>query len=243
MQYLAWIQIGRPPRAGLEPVRARSRRRPTTSSPRSRSRAGSTALGVAPWLSLLLWKPVAVVGTLPGHPRLRAGAASSAAGRGGRRSCWRLFFGSFSVIYGVVRRGRRPDARPSCAGATRSGCWRSALMVARAARLRPRAADRRRLTWLPGAARRAWPALLHPWQGELLILIVVGAELVLLAQRQPLAPGGWRLPVVTLRGHRPAAPLLRGPRPDSTCPGSWPATPASTRSRCWTIAAGDRAAG
>jgi hypothetical protein len=58
------------------------------------------ALGVAPWLALLLWKPVAVVATFFAA---RAWAYRSVTGVNPRRIvivvC--LFFGSFSTVYGA----------------------------------------------------------------------------------------------------------------------------------------------
>jgi hypothetical protein len=59
------------------------------------------ALGVAPWLALLLWKPVAVVGLFMA---LRALAHRTVWGTGQRRAliALGLFFGSFTVVYGTV---------------------------------------------------------------------------------------------------------------------------------------------
>ena len=57
------------------------------------------ALGVAPWLSLLLWKPVAVIGTFLA---MRAYVYRSIPDRFARRATLTLalLFASFSVIYG-----------------------------------------------------------------------------------------------------------------------------------------------
>ena len=58
-----------------------------------------TALGVAPWLALLLWKPVAVIAAFYG---VREYAHRSLEGTWPRRAALALglFFGSFTVIYG-----------------------------------------------------------------------------------------------------------------------------------------------
>src|SRR6185312_10328754 len=60
--------------------------------------AGLTALGMAPWLSLLLWKPVAV---LAFFFAVRAYAARSVTGVWARRVALvlTLFFGSFTLVY------------------------------------------------------------------------------------------------------------------------------------------------
>src|SRR5437868_6610166 len=62
---------------------------------------GLTALGVAPWLSLLLWKPVAVAAFFFA---VRAYARRSLAGVWPRRAVLvlALFFGSFTIVYGDV---------------------------------------------------------------------------------------------------------------------------------------------
>src|SRR5205807_436013 len=60
---------------------------------------GLTALGVAPWLTLLLWKPVAVVAFFF---VAREYVNRSVAGVWARRAtlALALFFGSFTVVYG-----------------------------------------------------------------------------------------------------------------------------------------------
>src|SRR6201987_6348292 len=60
---------------------------------------GLTALGMAPWLSLLLWKPVAVIAFFFG---VRAFAWRQLTGLWPRRAALvlALFFGSFTNVYG-----------------------------------------------------------------------------------------------------------------------------------------------
>ena len=60
---------------------------------------GLTALGMAPWLSLLLWKPVAVIGFFFA---VRAFASRLLTGVWPRRAALvlALFFGSFTNVYG-----------------------------------------------------------------------------------------------------------------------------------------------
>jgi hypothetical protein len=136
--------------------------------------AGLAALGVAPSVTLLLWKPVAVLAvfygynlyvrrTVPGVWPRRAALALA------------LFFGSFTIVegsFGVV--GDLFAGFLSWGytfGLLALGVMVLALLVYDSARRR----GSRRLAWgaaLLGAAA----ASLHPWQGELLILIVLGSE-------------------------------------------------------------------
>jgi hypothetical protein len=129
--------------------------------------AALTALGVAPWLSLLLWKPVAVVGVFLG---VRALTRRALPGRFDRRAALvlALFFGSWGTLgdeWIPFWSWGYPFALLAIA----------ALAGALVCYDRDRA--RGRLTWrapLLGLAA----SLSHPWQGELLILIVIGAEMV-----------------------------------------------------------------
>src|SRR5205807_1668435 len=99
MQYLAWIQsASHHLLAGNLFVL-----RPTASDyfqPAVLISGAITALGVAPWLTLLLWKPIAVVGTFLAT---RAYAYRSLDGQLARRTglILGLLFGSFSVVYGA----------------------------------------------------------------------------------------------------------------------------------------------
>lgn len=154
---------------------------------------GISAFGVAPWLSLLLWKPVAVAGTFWS---VRAYGARSLVGLWPRRAALvlGLFFGSFSLIYGSF--GVLDDLFPGFqAWGYPFGLMALAAMVAGLLAY-SRARAENRLAWTPGllGALASW---LHPWQGELLILILIGSELMLWRRQD-----GWRrrlaLTLVTL---------------------------------------------
>jgi hypothetical protein len=126
------------------------------------------ALGVAPWLALLLWKPVAVLACFFA---IRAFARRAFTGLWERRAVLvlGLFFGSLGVI-GDLWTGFWSWGYPFglLALATELG---AVLAYARAR----------------GTGSSVWPVLLlgaltgslHPWQGETLILIVLASELVL----------------------------------------------------------------
>lgn len=197
MQYLAWIQ------EAAKHVLASNLfvLHPTSADyfqPAVVISGALTALGVAPWLSLLLWKPVAVIAAFYA---VRAYAHRSFEGTWSRRIALALglFFGSLTIIYGSP--GVLGDLFPAFLtwGYT-FGLLAVAVMLfallaygrvrATPGRLRPRS------LLLPGSLG-ALAGLLHPWQGELLILIVIGVELVFwfLDRRLPTRPG---LPVITL---------------------------------------------
>ncbi len=154
---------------------------------------GLSALGVAPWLSLLLWKPVAVGAAFFA---VREYARRSLRGLWARRAALvlGLFFGSFSIVYGSF--GVVGDLFPGFLtwGYTFGLIAVAVMLAALLAYDRRRAA--RRLAWAP-ALLGALAAALHPWQGELLILIVAGAELVARRTGQP-PPRRRGLPVITV---------------------------------------------
>ncbi len=173
MQYLAWI------RDASHHVLASNLYvlRPTAHDyfqPAVLISGGLTALGVAPWLSLLLWKPVAVV---TGFWAARSFANHSLTGLRSRRAALVLilFFGCFTVIFGSV--GVLGDLFPGFLS------WGYTFgLIALAALVGglltySRALDERRISWLPGLLG-ATASLLHPWQGEALIVLVIVAELV-----------------------------------------------------------------
>jgi hypothetical protein len=157
-----------------------------------------TALGVPSWLALLLWKPVAVVGLFLA---IRAVVSQIFPGRFERNAALTLglLFASFSVVYGTV----------GIVGDTIS-VWISwgypfaliavALIVFGLVRY-DRARSAGRLDWLPGLLG-AVASTLHPWQGETMILLVLGAELIRWRdQRLWWRTRQWRrlaLPVATL---------------------------------------------
>lgn len=133
-----------------------------------------TALGVAPWLSLLLWKPVAVLGTFLA---IRAYAYRTVDTRGQRRAviALGLFFGSFSIVYGTF--GIVGDMMPGwLSWGYPFGLMAVALIVFSMLSYE-RARGRGQVSWAPGLLG-ALASTLHPWQGELLIVVLVLAELV-----------------------------------------------------------------
>jgi hypothetical protein len=128
--------------------------------------AGLTALGLAPYLALLLWKPVAVAGFFFAA---RAYVNRTISGRWPRRAALvlALFFGWGAVIgdaWIVNWSWGYPFALLALT------CTLGALLCYG----RDRAAGR--VGWLPPllGALASW---LHPWQGETLILILLGSEL------------------------------------------------------------------
>ncbi len=142
--------------------------------------AGVAALGVAPDLSLLLWKPVAIVAIFF---VVRAYLHRTVHGLWARRAALTLalFFGWGAVIgdsWIVFWSWGYPFALIALA------CAIGALL----AYARDRAAGRVGLLAPLLGALASW---LHPWQGETLIVILIGSELVLLARRE-------RVPVAAL---------------------------------------------
>lgn len=137
---------------------------------------GLTALGVAPWLSLLLWKPVAVVTFFLA---VRAYVGRSLAGRWPRRTALvlALFFGSFSSVYGALN--VLGDLSPVfLTWGYVFGVMALAAMVAGLVAYADARARGRRL-WLPGLLGAA-ASLLHPWNGEVLIALILAGEAVML---------------------------------------------------------------
>ncbi len=167
-----------------------------------------TALGLTPTLSLLIWKPVAVV-SLFYAVRAYAHRGLRDATRAQRLAVIALgmFFGSFTLIYGKL--GVVGDLTATFL----SWGYPFALMGVAAAIFALLAYERARadgrVSWRP-ALLGALAASLHPWQGELLIVIIVGAE-ALSPRGAPRSPGlrpaaAWRSPRL-----RPAA-AWRSPR-------------------------------
>ncbi len=144
---------------------------------------GLSALGIAPTLTLLLWKPVAVLGVFLA---VRAYAHRSVAGRWERLAVivLGLFFGSFTVVYGSF--GVIGDLFPGfLSWGYTFGLLALAAMVY-ALVVYDRAGKAGRLSWAPGLLG-AGASLLHPWNGELLIIVVVLAELFLGLRRTGLS--------------------------------------------------------
>ncbi|HTU87385.1 MAG TPA: hypothetical protein VMF57_17530 [Solirubrobacteraceae bacterium] len=140
---------------------------------------GLTALGVPVWLSLLLWKPVAV---LSFFFAVRAYARRSLAGVWQRRVVLvlTLFFGCFTYFYGnwtVIG-----DLFPGFLtwGYTFGVMALAAMVWALVTYDEARLGGGR--WWLPGLLGGV-ATLLHPWNGELLIGLVLAAEAVMLLGR------------------------------------------------------------
>jgi hypothetical protein len=138
--------------------------------------AGLTALGVAPWLSLLLWKPVAV-GT--GFWAARSYVNRSLEDLWDRRAALVLclFFGCFTVIFGTV--SVLGDLFPGfLSWGYTFGLIALAAMVGGLLTY-DRAVREQRIAWMPGLLGGI-ASLLHPWQGEALIVLVLAGEAVML---------------------------------------------------------------
>jgi hypothetical protein len=139
-----------------------------------------TALGVPATISLLLWKPVAVVAFFLA---VRAYARRSLGGLWPRRVVLilALFFGSYTYFYGQW--SVLGDLFPNFLtwgyvfGVLALAAMVWALVVYDEARVNGRR------WWLPGLLG-ALATLLHPWNGELLIFLVLAAEAVMLAMRR-----------------------------------------------------------
>ncbi len=135
---------------------------------------GLSALGVAPWLSLLVWKPIAVGACFVA---VRRYVARSLGGRWERRAALvlALFFGSVTIIYGSA--GVIGDLFPGfLAWGYPFGLLALAAVVG-ALLCHERAPSGGRIVWAPGLLG-ALASSLHPWNGELLILVVLGAEAI-----------------------------------------------------------------
>jgi hypothetical protein len=130
--------------------------------------AGIAALGVAPYVALLLWKPIAVVGIFFAT---RAYVYRTVSGQWPRRAALALaLFFAWGAVIGdswiVFWSWGYPFALIGLA------CALGALL----AYGRDRAAGRVGLLPPLLGALASW---LHPWQGEILILILLGSELAL----------------------------------------------------------------
>jgi hypothetical protein len=162
--------------------------------------AGVAALGVAPYVALLLWKPVALLAIFL---LARAYVYRLIPQRWPRRAALTLalLYGWGQVIgdsWIVFWSWGYPFALIALA------CALGALLMYS----RARAAGRVSVAAALLGMLASW---LHPWQGETLILIVVGAELALLARRRSAATGGPdapRLPAAIRRPADLAAPAL-----------------------------------
>jgi len=137
-----------------------------------------TRVGLAPTVALLVWKPVAVVSMfLAARAYVRRALPIDTAGPRLAAIALALFYGSFTVVYG--RFGVLGDLFPGFL----SWGYPFALMAIAALVFgllsygSARQAGRFSLT--PGLLG-ALASSLHPWQGETLVLVVVGCEVSLL---------------------------------------------------------------
>jgi hypothetical protein len=171
-----------------------------------------TALGLAPTVALLLWKPVAV-GAVCLAARAFARRALPAAGRGPWLAviALTLFYGCPSDVYG--RLGVVGDLFP---GFLSWGYPFALIGIAAAAfslLAYTRARSVPRFSWAPGILA-ALAGAMHPWQGEVLILTVLGTELV--AGGSSRAAAAWRSPIGlarSVRGRLTLATLLLAAAP------------------------------
>ncbi len=175
MQYLAWIQSASQHGGLVSNLFVLHGTPADYFQPAVAISGGLTALGIAPWLVLLLWKPVAVLATFFG---IRAYAHRSLTGVNARRVviALALFYGSITTT-GHGSWGPIGDLFPGFLswgysfGLIGLGLALYALVVYDRAR---RAA---RVSWVP-ALLGALASSLHPWQGEELILVVLAAEVL-----------------------------------------------------------------
>jgi hypothetical protein len=182
LQYLAWI--GDAARHGLVSNLFVLHSTPSDYfQPAITISGGLSALGVAPWVSLLLWKPVAVGAVFF---VVREYAKRTLVGRWPRRAALvlALFYGSFTVVYGS------PSVIGDLFPAFLSWGYVFALLglaaTVGALVSYDRALARGRIGWMPGALG-AVASLLHPWNGVLLIAILLGAELTTIRGRPTIA--------------------------------------------------------
>jgi hypothetical protein len=163
--------------------------------------AGLTLAGVAPWLALLLWKPVAVIASFSA---IRAYAHRSLKQRWQRHAALALglFYGSFTLLYGhwtVIG-----DMFPGFLswGYPFSLLALAAVIYALLSYERARGAGR--ITLVP-ALLAILAGLMHPWNDETFAVIVLGSELAALRAGRPDRPR-LKLALITLAGA--AVPLL-----------------------------------
>src|SRR5579884_1044954 len=187
MQYLAWI------RAAAKHFLATNLfvLHPTPDDyfqPAITISGGLAALGVPAWLSLMLWKPVSVVAMFYA---VRGYAYRSLDGTWARRVALLLglFFASLTVAYGSV--GILGDLFPAfLSWGYEFGLLGIAVMLfglIAYARVRAEADTARRwMVWAPGMLG-ALASLLHPWNGALMVMMVLGGEALLfgLDRRRP----------------------------------------------------------
>lgn len=159
--------------------------------------AALARLGVAVWLTLLLWKPVAVLAMFYAT---RAYVRGNLAGIGARRAALVIaLFGGSLPAFGDLWVGfwSWGYSFPLIGIAALVG----AIPAYEAAR------NGRVGLWLP-ASLGALASWLHPWQGEALVLIVLGAESLLWLRDGRAAPGRRRLALAAVTVAATAGPLV-----------------------------------
>lgn len=134
---------------------------------------GLVALGMAPWLALMLWKPVAV---LVLFFVVRTYCRRMLSGRWERRAA--LALALFGASWGVLG----DEWLPAISWGYVYALMAVALLVA-ALLSYDRARSMQRLSWV-APALGLFASWLSPWEGEILVLIIVGVELA--AIRRPL---------------------------------------------------------
>ena len=152
---------------------------------------GLSAVGVAPWLALLIWKPIAVVAVFF---VAREYVNRSLADRGARRAALALalFFASFTVLYGSV--GTIGDLFPGFLAWGYPFALMGLATMVGGLLTYDRARAARTFAWTPGLLGAA-ASTLHPWHGALVIAIVLGGELLIprhrrLTRRDLVQPAG-----------------------------------------------------
>jgi hypothetical protein len=132
-----------------------------------------TRLGMAPWLALMLWKPVAVLGIFAA---VRAAAHRMFTQRFDRRVALvlGLLFASLSAVYGSL--GVVGDEMTMWLSWGYPFALMAVALIVFGLLAYDRARTAGRWAWTPGLLG-ALAGSLHPWQGELMILVVAGAEL------------------------------------------------------------------
>ena len=206
-----------------------------------------TRLGMAPWLALMLWKPVAVVGMFAA---VRALAHRMFSVRIDRRAALvlGLLFASLSAVYGSL--GVIGDEMTMWMSWGYPFALMAVALIVFGMLAYARARDADRWAWGPGLLG-ALAGSLHPWQGELFAWCWSGrswrerprrcADL-----RGVAGPARWlrdpriRLALGTLVLTAHPAPVLPRPRPAWTSTGGWPASIPSTRSRSRRSRSGSR---
>lgn len=150
-----------------------------------------SAVGLPPWASLLIWKPVAVAALFFAA---RGYVNRSLVDRGARRAALALalFFGSFTILYGSAE--TIGDLFPGFLAWGYPFALLGLAAMVGGLLAYDRARRSRTFAWSPGLLGAAASAL-HPWHGALLIAVVLGAELLVprehrLTRRDTLQPAG-----------------------------------------------------